>query len=115
MARDDIASRTGFVPRLTIAESVERVSTFLRAAYGWMCAGLAITAMTASFVAGRPALVAATRHGRASPACGLSASVRAAKPQRADTYFSRRMCGIARPLSLSIVKAWSTMFGLPHR
>jgi FtsH-binding integral membrane protein len=36
----------------------ERVSTFLRAVYGWMCVGLAITAGTAWIIAGSPALVA---------------------------------------------------------
>ena len=35
----------------------ERISTFLRSVYGWMCAGLAITAMVAFFVASSPALV----------------------------------------------------------
>src|SRR5216684_4840872 len=35
----------------------ERVSAFLRSVYGWMCAGLAITAATASFVASSPAMV----------------------------------------------------------
>ena len=38
---------------------VERVSPFLRAVYGWMFAGLAITAVTASLVASSPGLVAA--------------------------------------------------------
>jgi uncharacterized protein len=37
----------------------ERVSAFLRAVYGWMCAGLAITALTASFIASSPGMVAA--------------------------------------------------------
>jgi FtsH-binding integral membrane protein len=35
----------------------ERVNTFLRGVYGWMCAGLAITALTAWIVAGSPALI----------------------------------------------------------
>src|SRR3954454_8110314 len=39
------------------AAASERISTFLRAAYGWMCAGLAITATTAWFVASSPSLV----------------------------------------------------------
>jgi len=39
----------------------ERVSTFLRAVYGWMCVGLAITAGTAWIIAGSPALVAELR------------------------------------------------------
>ena len=38
---------------------VERVNPFLRAVYGWMFAGLAITAVTASLVASSPGLVAA--------------------------------------------------------
>ena len=37
--------------------STERVAAFLRAAYGWMCIGLTITALTASFIAASPALV----------------------------------------------------------
>lgn len=36
-----------------------RVSAFLRSVYGWMFLGLAITAVTATFVAGSPALVEA--------------------------------------------------------
>jgi len=39
------------------AEAGERISAFLRAAYGWMCAGLAITATTAWFVASSPSLL----------------------------------------------------------
>jgi FtsH-binding integral membrane protein len=35
----------------------ERVTTFLRSVYGWMCAGLGITALVAFFVAQSPALV----------------------------------------------------------
>jgi len=35
----------------------ERVSAFLRSVYGWMCAGLAITAMVAWVVASSPTLV----------------------------------------------------------
>ncbi len=37
--------------------SAERVAGFLRAAYGWMCIGLIITALTASFIAASPTLV----------------------------------------------------------
>ena len=36
-----------------------RVSAFLRSVYGWMFLGLAITALTATFVAGSPSLVEA--------------------------------------------------------
>src|SRR3978361_1847680 len=39
------------------AAAGERVTAFLRAAYGWMCAGLAITAATAWFVASSPSLL----------------------------------------------------------
>ena len=35
----------------------ERISTFLRSVYGWMCAGLAITAVVAFYVASSPSLV----------------------------------------------------------
>jgi FtsH-binding integral membrane protein len=38
-------------------EAAQRVGTFLRAVYGWMFAGLAITAVTASFIAASPSLV----------------------------------------------------------
>jgi FtsH-binding integral membrane protein len=38
-------------------EAGERIAAFLRAAYGWMCAGLAITAATAWFVASSPTLL----------------------------------------------------------
>src|SRR4051812_39521146 len=34
----------------------ERISTFLRSVYGWMCAGLAITAVVAFFIASTPGL-----------------------------------------------------------
>ncbi len=40
----------------THAESL-RISAFLQKVYGWMCAGLAITAVVAFFVAGSPALL----------------------------------------------------------
>jgi FtsH-binding integral membrane protein len=39
--------------------SAERVTAFLRSVYGWMCAGLAITAVVAYTIAGSPALVGA--------------------------------------------------------
>ncbi len=42
----------------------DQVHAFLRAVYGWMCAGLAITAGTAWFVAGSPAVVAAITTSR---------------------------------------------------
>jgi uncharacterized protein len=37
----------------------DRIAVFLRAVYGWMCVGLLVTALTASFVAGSPSLVRA--------------------------------------------------------
>jgi hypothetical protein len=39
--------------------AAERVTTFLRAVYGWMCAGLAITAVVAYMISSSPALVSA--------------------------------------------------------
>jgi len=44
------------IPR---ARDAEIVAAFLRGVYGWMCAGLAITAATAWLVAGSPAIVKA--------------------------------------------------------
>src|SRR5262245_45863637 len=44
--------------------AAERVTSFLRAVYGWMCGGLAITAVTASFIASSPALVVAIATNR---------------------------------------------------
>jgi hypothetical protein len=41
-----------------------RVSAFLRAVYGWMCGGLALTATTAWFIAGAPTLVTAIAANR---------------------------------------------------
>ena len=42
----------------------ERVTAFLRAVYGWMCAGLAITAATAWFIASSPGVVGAIASNR---------------------------------------------------
>jgi FtsH-binding integral membrane protein len=42
---------------MTAANAAERVSAFLRRVYGWMAAGLAITALTAATVAGTPAVL----------------------------------------------------------
>ena len=42
-----------------------RVAAFLSAVYGWMCAGLAITAATAWYVAGSPAILSAIVSNRA--------------------------------------------------
>lgn len=41
------------------AAAAERVTAFLRAVYGWMCAGLGVTALVAFTVAGSPTLVRA--------------------------------------------------------
>jgi uncharacterized protein len=61
MAFDDvIQQRAG-----SVATIDERVTVFLRAVYGWMCAGLAITAGTAWFVASSPSLVTAIATNRA--------------------------------------------------
>src|SRR5215831_1489222 len=56
MAQDDLTQSTPFGGVSGVSVD-ERVTTFLRAVYGWMCAGLAITAGTAWFVAGSPTLV----------------------------------------------------------
>ena len=42
----------------------ERVTVFLRSVYGWMCAGLGITALVAYFVAQSPTLVVAIASNR---------------------------------------------------
>jgi hypothetical protein len=42
----------------------ERVRSFLRSVYGWMCIGLLITAVTAMFVASTPALITAIATNR---------------------------------------------------
>ncbi|MGE5243225.1 MAG: Bax inhibitor-1/YccA family protein [Betaproteobacteria bacterium] len=51
MDRYDMTSSTAWPGTLGASE---RVSLFLRAVYGWMCGGLAITAATALFVASSP-------------------------------------------------------------
>jgi FtsH-binding integral membrane protein len=61
MARYDIPQDTAFARPFAGAE---RVSAFLRAVYGWMCVGLAITAITAWFIAASPALVIAIAANR---------------------------------------------------
>jgi len=42
----------------------ERITTFLRSVYGWMCGGLAITALTASVIASSPSFVYAVATNR---------------------------------------------------
>jgi uncharacterized protein len=44
--------------------AAERVSTFLRAVYGWMCVGLGVTAVVAFSVAGSPQIVHALLSNR---------------------------------------------------
>ncbi len=54
MAQSEIARDRRFTSPYPVAD---QIATFLRAVYGWMCAGLAITAVTAILVASSPALV----------------------------------------------------------
>src|SRR5712692_6647528 len=54
MARFEITPDAPFSASLPVEE---RLTTFLRAVYGWMGGGLAITALTASFIAASPVLV----------------------------------------------------------
>jgi FtsH-binding integral membrane protein len=61
MARFDITPDASFGSATRVDE---RVTTFLRAVYGWMGAGLAITALSASMIASSPALVAAIATNR---------------------------------------------------
>ena len=60
MTPSELAQRT-IAP--TSVGTAERVDAFLRAAYGWMCAGLTVTAATAWFVAASPTLVRTVRSG----------------------------------------------------
>ena len=47
MAREDMVGRVGY----DAATADERVTAFLRTVYGWMCVGLAVTAVVAFYVA----------------------------------------------------------------
>ncbi len=60
MALDDASQYVNF--RSTVAD---QASAFLSAVYGWMCAGLAITAVTAWYVAASPTIVRAIAANRA--------------------------------------------------
>ncbi len=60
MAPDDASQYVNF--RSTVAD---QASAFLSAVYGWMCAGLAITAVTAWYVAASPTIVRAIAANRA--------------------------------------------------
>jgi FtsH-binding integral membrane protein len=62
MARDESARD---FPYAAPTAAAERIGAFLRAVYGWMCGGLAITAAVASMVASSPGLVTAIASNRA--------------------------------------------------
>src|SRR5262245_2281825 len=53
------------IPAGLSSEAIARASAFLRAVYGWMFAGLAITALTAWLVASSPTLVQSVVGNRA--------------------------------------------------
>jgi uncharacterized protein len=61
-----MAREYGITPDVTgpVVGVDERVQTFLQSVYGWMAAGLAVTATTAWLVAGSPALVMAIAANR---------------------------------------------------
>jgi FtsH-binding integral membrane protein len=59
-----LPSQTGFPSAAPFADAT-RIASFLTSVYGWMCAGLAITAGTAWFVAGSPAILSAIVQNRA--------------------------------------------------
>lgn len=61
MAYSELSSDSRLSASLPVEE---RVSAFLRAVYGWMCAGLAITAATAWVIASSPAVVRAIATNR---------------------------------------------------
>ena len=61
MAQYEAARPTTFASPETAAE---RVSSFLRSVYAWMCGGLAVTAATAVVVAASPAIVTAIATNR---------------------------------------------------
>jgi FtsH-binding integral membrane protein len=61
MTSSELSTDRGFAASLPEAE---RVGIFLRAVYGWMCVGLAITAGAAWLIAGTPAVVVAIATNR---------------------------------------------------
>jgi uncharacterized protein len=61
MDRFEMSRDTPFSASLPVEE---RVTTFLRAVYGWMCGGLAITALTASVIAASPTFIRAVATNR---------------------------------------------------
>ncbi|HEU5219182.1 MAG TPA: Bax inhibitor-1/YccA family protein [Gemmatimonadales bacterium] len=62
MAFDDLTQPSA--PGAEISRTEAQAGLFLRAVYGWMCAGLAITAATAWYVASNPSLVQAIAGNR---------------------------------------------------
>jgi FtsH-binding integral membrane protein len=58
---DDVRTHPGFTRASPLAE---QTATFLRAVYGWMCVGLAVTAVTAWGVSSTPAFVVAVATNR---------------------------------------------------
>jgi len=63
MAIDDMTPET-LASAAGATQAAERVTAFLRTVYGWMCAGLAVTAVTAWAVASSPSLVQAIAGNR---------------------------------------------------
>jgi FtsH-binding integral membrane protein len=61
MAQSEIARDRRFTSPYPVAD---QIATFLRAVYGWMCGGLAITAITSMVVASSPTLVTALASNR---------------------------------------------------
>jgi FtsH-binding integral membrane protein len=61
MALSELSSNSRFPAAVPVTE---RVNAFLRAVYGWMAVGLAITAATAWMIAGSPAIVRAIATNR---------------------------------------------------
>src|SRR5258706_6878178 len=57
MNMDQTEMRSAFETAQSPVAVAERVTTFLRAVYGWMFVGLAVTAVVAFTVAGSPAMV----------------------------------------------------------
>ncbi len=65
MISDDTTPTRHSIPSAVVdTAAVERVGSFLRAVYGWMCAGLGITAVTAWAIAASPAVVGAIASNR---------------------------------------------------
>jgi FtsH-binding integral membrane protein len=62
-SRTPFPSRTG-LPDISTYPDATRIASFLTGVYGWMCAGLAITAGTAWYVADSPAILQAIVQNR---------------------------------------------------